>query len=218
MAFLNTIKYALRYPNLAQAADLADIVQKLAEDVDAAMVGFGINTHALRPAAGKAGRFYYETDTSILFLDDGATWIQQSPPTIAHVEIAGTIAVSGTIDIISTAAITWNGTTKIELEYFTPMINIGSAGPVDVHLRDTNGNWLGILGGVDAQEPYYFKRVFTPPAGTRGYKLTGVTQFGGSGTDFCGGNAVGDPGTWENANQNGPITHLVPQFLKLSRV
>lgn len=33
-------------------------------------------THAARPAAGAAGRIYYETDTLLMFRDNGATWDQ----------------------------------------------------------------------------------------------------------------------------------------------
>lgn len=32
-------------------------------------------THAGRPVAGTAGRYYYETDTGLLFRDNGATWV-----------------------------------------------------------------------------------------------------------------------------------------------
>lgn len=36
------------------------------------VIGYG--THAARPAAGSAGRLYYETDTATLFRDNGTTW------------------------------------------------------------------------------------------------------------------------------------------------
>lgn len=74
MAFLNTVKYALRYPNLAQAADLADIVQKLAEDVDGKMVGYIFDVIGARPAAGVPGRRFFATDTRVEYIDSGAVW------------------------------------------------------------------------------------------------------------------------------------------------
>lgn len=37
------------------------------------VIGYG--THAARPAAGSAGRLYFETDTSTLFRDSGAAWV-----------------------------------------------------------------------------------------------------------------------------------------------
>lgn len=37
------------------------------------VIGYG--THAARPAAGSAGRLYYETDTSTLLRDSGAAWV-----------------------------------------------------------------------------------------------------------------------------------------------
>lgn len=36
------------------------------------VIGYG--THAARPAAGSAGRLYYETDTDTLLRDNGGTW------------------------------------------------------------------------------------------------------------------------------------------------
>lgn len=74
MSFLTTAKKALRYPNLAQAADLADIVQKLAQDVDDYTAGYTQGLFSARPAAGKLGQLYYATNTNALYLDDGSTW------------------------------------------------------------------------------------------------------------------------------------------------
>lgn len=74
MSFDTTTKYNLRKPNLDQGADFEVILDNLANDVDAAMVGYGIGLHSARPAASKAGKLYYETDTSTMFMDDGSTW------------------------------------------------------------------------------------------------------------------------------------------------
>lgn len=74
MALLTTAKKLLRYPNLAQAADLAFLLQILAEDVDAYTAGYTENIFALRPAAGKSGQFFWATDTSVLYVDDGVIW------------------------------------------------------------------------------------------------------------------------------------------------
>lgn len=74
MADHTTTKYALRYPDLASSADIALIVEKLAEDTDSTMVGFIIDVFANRPAAGKAGRRFYATDTTTEYLDTGSAW------------------------------------------------------------------------------------------------------------------------------------------------
>jgi len=69
-----TTKYALRYPALTNPADVPADMTNLANDVDAAFAGFGQGTTAARPAAGKTGRIYWATDTTILYYDDGTTW------------------------------------------------------------------------------------------------------------------------------------------------
>lgn len=74
MSFSTTTKKALRYPDLAQAADIADIVQKLASDVDNYTAGYTQGLFSARPAAGKLGQLFYATDTNALYLDDGSAW------------------------------------------------------------------------------------------------------------------------------------------------
>jgi hypothetical protein len=49
-------------------------------------------THAGRPAAGVNGRLYYETDTSLLFRDNGSTWDQVAVNTTGG---SGSITASG---------------------------------------------------------------------------------------------------------------------------
>jgi len=41
-------------------------------------------THAARPAAGYAGRLYFETDTNLLYQDNGSSWAQWSPQQPSH--------------------------------------------------------------------------------------------------------------------------------------
>lgn len=70
----STAKWGLRYPQLGDAADVPLYIQNLASDVDAAIAGYYVGTNALKPAAGKAGRIAYETDTKASFIDDGVAW------------------------------------------------------------------------------------------------------------------------------------------------
>lgn len=74
MALTPTTRLGARYPNLAQAADLAFLLQTLATDLDGVVVKYKEDTHLNRPAAGTHGYIYLETDTGILFYDNGTTW------------------------------------------------------------------------------------------------------------------------------------------------
>lgn len=48
----------------------------LAEDVDKKMASWWEGTHAARPSAGQANRFYRETDTGLVFHDTGGIYEQ----------------------------------------------------------------------------------------------------------------------------------------------
>lgn len=76
MSLTGTTRLGARYPNLAQAADLAFLLQTLAQDIDLVAAKFKEDTHSNRPAAGTHGYFYWETDTLGLFYDDGSQWRQ----------------------------------------------------------------------------------------------------------------------------------------------
>lgn len=97
MALLTTAKKALRYPNLAQAADIAFLLQILAEDVDNYTAGYTQGLFVDRPAAGKLGQLYYATNTNALYLDDGSTWhivgAQNLLGLLADLPAAGAVAV-----------------------------------------------------------------------------------------------------------------------------
>lgn len=69
----STTKWGLPYPDLSDPADVPRFVTLLAQALDTVAMDFQ-GTHANRPAAGKAGRWYFETDTGHLFRDDGTAW------------------------------------------------------------------------------------------------------------------------------------------------
>lgn len=70
-----TARAALRYPTLANVADVPADLGNLASDVDGKItIWLPPGTLAARPAAATAGRMYYATDNGIAYLDDGAAW------------------------------------------------------------------------------------------------------------------------------------------------
>ena len=106
--FLNTAKYALR--KLTGANLISDIdagFQALADDVDTNMAGWATGPLASRPTStggspGKAGRFYYATDTGQAFLDFGTGWVEvtlggmpPSVPTASVLAFGGATAPAG---------------------------------------------------------------------------------------------------------------------------
>lgn len=72
----NTTRAGLPYPHTdnSDAPQGPAEIQALAAALDAITALFGQGTHAAKPAAGTDGRFYWETDTSTLWWDDGTTW------------------------------------------------------------------------------------------------------------------------------------------------
>lgn len=70
----NTARLALPYPTLAHTADVPDVIDDLANALDLIVTGYSQNTFALRPAAGTSGRFFFATDTLVLYYDDGTAW------------------------------------------------------------------------------------------------------------------------------------------------
>lgn len=120
MSFSTTTKYALRYPNLNQAADFNVIISDLANDLDAIIVGFGQGVIGSRPAAGKSGRVYYDTGNNILYYDDGSTW--HSVGALGTGSVTSAMILDGTIvaadianDTITAAQIAANAITASEL-------------------------------------------------------------------------------------------------------
>lgn len=73
----NTARYALRkLLGTSLVSEVDDGIAALADDIDAAMVGYSQGPLGSRPAAGVAGRRYRAMDTSQEFMDTGSTWIE----------------------------------------------------------------------------------------------------------------------------------------------
>lgn len=73
--FGTTSRYGLR--KLLGTSNISDVdagFAALADDIDGKLTGYSEGTHAGRPAAGTRGRLYYETDTGLVFFDNGAAW------------------------------------------------------------------------------------------------------------------------------------------------
>lgn len=185
MALSTTTKKGLRYPNLAQAADLAFLLQILAEDTDAYTAGYTQGIFSARPAAGKFGQLYYATDTNVLYLDDGSSW--HSVGSIATGSIVGAMLATN-IAIDTTGSIKGN------------IVESGST-RLRVH-RTAYGNDRHICSGVIAMSSDVgggstgsgsFDRAFSSVAGigstpnkAMNYSMSGFSNtgasFGGSGT------------------------------------
>jgi hypothetical protein len=65
------------WKNVPHVGPLVDALLAGLASVDPALE-HGYGTLALRPAPGRAGRYYYVTDTSTLYRDNGASWDAQS--------------------------------------------------------------------------------------------------------------------------------------------
>lgn len=75
-----TSRLALRYPELSDSADVPRDIENLANDIDSAAI-YASGTFASRPTStvgspGIAGRYYFATDTSRLYLDTGTSWVE----------------------------------------------------------------------------------------------------------------------------------------------
>lgn len=69
-----TTKYALRFPNGVDPANIPLDMQELAEDVDGQMAGQTSSTRAGLPAAGKNGRLHRITDDGQILFDTGSAF------------------------------------------------------------------------------------------------------------------------------------------------
>lgn len=73
--YSNTSRLGLRIPQTNQKVnDFTAIIDALGNDVDTKTTGWLTGTLAGRPSAGTAGRFYYATDTGLLYHDNGSSW------------------------------------------------------------------------------------------------------------------------------------------------
>lgn len=116
-----TTKYALPYPTLSTTPpDIPADIKALADATDAAFAGFSQNVFASRPAAGKAGRIFYATDTNVLYYDDGSAW--HSVGALAAGSVTSSMILDATIvsgdiaaDTITASNIAANAITSSEL-------------------------------------------------------------------------------------------------------
>lgn len=80
MTLHNSTRYALPSPNGDDPLINGDnVLRSLVDLLDTIIATAYKGTLAARPAAGKAGRFYWATDTSKLYHDTGTTWSTIGP-------------------------------------------------------------------------------------------------------------------------------------------
>jgi microcystin-dependent protein len=103
-----TSRMALRYPDLANMADVPLYIEDLAVDVNDNAAGwYPPGNFSIRPAAGKVGYFYFATDQNVLYVDDGTTW--HALNFIASGTITSAMIADGTIVDTDLAADTLTG-------------------------------------------------------------------------------------------------------------
>lgn len=141
---------------------------------------FYADTNANKPSAGTAGRYYFETDTKTLWIDDGAAWVELTNQTGD--------AVTGVLrwTMRSTAASGWlfmngdtlghtgSGATHQGVTYqalfnvvkaFYPNAGTETWGVDTVTLTNLNSNGMPIMGAYD--ENGIFQKFGTPGDGIR---------------------------------------------------
>lgn len=91
----NTTRFNLPYPEGPDQIGTTrpEGFKDLADALASVMAGWGSGNAADRPTAGTPGRFYYATDTGVLWLDAGSDWVRMGPPELAIP--AGVIAPYG---------------------------------------------------------------------------------------------------------------------------
>lgn len=94
----STSKYGLAYLLETDVPDIAAASQDLAQGVENIISTAYQGVAASIGAAGKSGRWYYATDTSVLSYDNGSAWEQVWPTPLLT---AHTYAVSGFISVPS---------------------------------------------------------------------------------------------------------------------
>lgn len=108
-----TTRLSLRYPELSDSADVPRDIKNLANDLDSAAI-YASGTFSARPAStvgspGIAGRYYFATDTSRLYLDTGTAWVEVA---------SGTDSVTSAMiaaDAVDTSEINNGAVTKAKL-------------------------------------------------------------------------------------------------------
>src|SRR6266571_1044642 len=166
-------------PLVGAAGHLADhgTIGTQLNQVVSPFVLFGVTQglHSARPAAGTAGRFYYETDTGLAFYDTGSAWASLTQPSLGcRAYRAGALNLSSSVTT----------TILLDAENFdTSSIHSTSVTPsrliVPVGLA---GKWL-----VTCQGGY--------GANGAGYRQTALLQNGSGIGDVLAGESQGTQGT-----------------------
>lgn len=118
-----TTEWSLPYPLSTDPNNVPSDMQALATALDGLIFGGASGTLANRPAAGKARRVYYATDTGLLYYDTGSAWVYFSPG-------SGLAQARGDM-VIASAANT------------LARLPVGGDGSV-LRARSTAGNGLGV--------------------------------------------------------------------------
>jgi len=80
----HTSRLSLPFPEDTEPADGPAAIGALATAIDPLIPPFSMGVIGTRPAAGLAGRLYYATDESLLYLDNGSAWLVLNAPMVAE--------------------------------------------------------------------------------------------------------------------------------------
>src|ERR1035437_6664444 len=75
----STTKYGFPYPLELDTPDIPTGWQTLAQAIENIIATDSQNTLVNRPPAGKSGRYFWATDTTMLYRDNGTTWLTIGP-------------------------------------------------------------------------------------------------------------------------------------------
>jgi microcystin-dependent protein len=110
-----TPRLGLPGPVLTDPADVPLDVKALRDALDPVTVVFLQGLAGAMPAAGTSGRYYWATDTKVLYYDDGTTWYQPGStpagglmPTASQLAPQGWLLCNGAQYSRSTYAVLWN--------------------------------------------------------------------------------------------------------------
>jgi hypothetical protein len=168
---------------------------------------------ALVSANRPKGLVIYNTTTAQLEVNNGTgaspSWggivtVGTAIRTLNYVEdsTATVTFINGTVTLITSGAITYDGTTNIVVTYSSPDVEQSSgSATVDYHLYQ-DGTDIGILGrlpnGSNNRPMYLRSRRLTPTAGSHTFSIRGTSTAGVSGSqEHAGGGGIGalDPRT-----------------------
>ena len=145
----------LYHDNLALATDTNTVF--VSNGSDLIPVGFATSgLHSERPEAGVEGRFYYETDTSVLFLDSGASW-QNCSASLAETANHASLHITGGADEVDGDKIDvdWNPSNS------TPTTVTNFSTSVDNLTSHLKGVDLAFVGKADTIHTHSYQPVLS---------------------------------------------------------